>query len=500
MKISLKNAVFILCTMLILIFVKTPTDALNEQITDKTTLPYEISAITSGASSFEITGWAFLNETQHFQTSADHNYEIEFSSPAHTFRSRGMPTAVSQTEIMKFAGTSACAPNLYYQPGRTCFYYYENVGFKILVPYGNFKYPNKYTAYIVVTGITSKRSLKIPLYFPMNEDIVKKIGDIEYRAISKMDDTKLQINHTTVMTLMDASKTSPIWYYGTSCSSTYGNRLYYQYGSIFSTIYEKKIAESTTYYRLSGALSVCNEQRRRVVEGTQLSPLWIASNFVDYTGTPLQITSTLINTVPDLIVENVTLTVGDMFNPFEYVSAYDVEEGNLTQKIMLVSSNFVDAAGIYSLTFKVSDKYNATVTKTMIVTVNKKNNNAPIINASDRSLLKNSQYDPRTGVSAEDIEDGDITEKIEIMNTIDLQSLTDQEQCYAVTDSQNSRVEKCVTITVFDIDSAKRRFRFISKNNLFYSEPIPSKWIGLIDKLTIIVHSEQQIVSNIIEN
>ena len=496
MKVSLKAAILTLLTMIMLISVRTSVDALNEQITDKTTLPYEISSIITGLSSFEIKGWAFLNETQHFQSSADHNYEIEFSSPAHTFRARGMATAVSQTEIMKFAGTSVCAANLYFQPGRTCFYYYENVGFKISVPYGSFRYPNKYTAYIVVSGMTSKRSLKIPLYFPITDDIVKKVGDIEYRAVSKMNDTKLQVNHTTVMTLMDASKTSPIWYYGSVCSSTYGNRLYYQFGSIFSTINEKRIVESTTYYRLSGALSTCYDGRSRVVEGTQLSPLWIASNFVDYTGTPLQITATLINTTPSLNVENVSLTVGDLFEPLNHVSAYDVEEGDLTQKIELVSSNFINAAGSYTLVFKVSDKYNASISKTMNVTVNEINNNAPIINAIDRSVLKNSEYDPRSGVSANDIEDGDITEKIEILNTIDLQSTTEQEQCYAVTDSKNSRVEKCVTITVFDIDSAKLRFRFVSKNYLFHNEPIPTKWIGLLDKLNIIMASEQQISSN----
>lgn len=499
MKISLKAVISTLLTMIMLISLRTSVGALNEQITDKTTLPYEISSIITGLSSFEITGWAFLNETQHFQSSADHNYEIEFSSPAHTFRARGMATAVSQTETMKFAGTPVCAANVYFQPGRICFYYYENVGFKITVPYGSFRYPNKYTAYIVVSGMTSKRSLKIPLYFPITEDIVKKVGDIEYRAISKMNDTKLQVNHTTVMTLMDASKTSPIWYYGSACSSTYGNRLYYKFGSIFSTIYEKRIVESTTYYRLSGALSSCYESRSRVVEGTQLSPLWIASNFVEYTGTPLQVTATLINTSPSLDVENVTLTVGDLFEPFNHVSAYDAEEGNLTQKIMLVSSNFVNAVGSYTLVFKVSDKYSVSVSKTMIVTVNEINNNAPIIDAADRSVLKNSEYDPRSGVSANDIEDGDITDRIEILNSIDVQSVTAQEQCYAVTDSKNARVEKCITITIFDVDSAKLKFRFVSKNYLFHNEQIPDTWVGLIDKLNIIMVSEQQISSNTIK-
>ena len=314
-----------------------------------------------------------------------------------------------------------------------------------------------------------------------------------------MNDTKLQVNHTTVMTLMEAGKTSPIWYYGSACSSTYGNRLYYKFGSIFSTIYEKRIVESTTYYRLSGALSSCYESRSRVVEGTQLSPLWIASNFVEYTGTPLQVTATLINTPPSLEVENVTLTVGDLFEPFKQVSAYDAEEGNLTQKIMLVSSNFVNAVGSYTLVFKVSDKYSVTVSKTMIVTVNEINNNAPIIDAADRSVLKNSEYDPRSGVSANDIEDGDITEKIEILNSIDVQSVTAQEQCYAVTDSKNARVEKCITITIFDVDSAKLKFRFVSKNYLFHNEQIPDTWVGLIDKLNIIMVSEQQISSNTVK-
>ena len=81
----------------------------------------------------------------------------------------------------------------------------------------------------------------------------------------------------------------------------------------------------------------------------------------------------VLNAIPTIKAEDKTLTVGDTFDPKADVTATDVEDGDLTDKIEVVK-NTVDnkKAGEYEVTFKVTDSDGATTTKTIKVTVKEK--------------------------------------------------------------------------------------------------------------------------------
>ena len=76
-------------------------------------------------------------------------------------------------------------------------------------------------------------------------------------------------------------------------------------------------------------------------------------------------------------------------------------------------------------------------------------NQKPTITATDKSFDEGDNFDPKTNVSAQDPEDGDLTSKIEITeNTVNTSVPGTYKVTYKVTDSKGESVTKTITITV----------------------------------------------------
>ena len=161
----------------------------------------------------------------------------------------------------------------------------------------------------------------------------------------------------------------------------------------------------------------------------------------------------VLNEAPVIHATDKTITVGDTFDPMAGVTATDAEDGNLTTKIE-VKKNDVDTtkAGKYEVTYKVTDNQGATCTKTIAVTVNPKMevlNEAPTIDAADKTITVGDTFDPKAGVTAKDAEDGDLTNKIEVVkNTVDTKKAGKYEVTYKVTDSDGATRTKTIKVTV----------------------------------------------------
>ena len=80
-----------------------------------------------------------------------------------------------------------------------------------------------------------------------------------------------------------------------------------------------------------------------------------------------------LNEAPVINAEDKTLTVGDKFDPLDGVTATDKEDRDLTDQIE-IAENTVDTskAGLYSVTYKVTDKGGATTQKSINVVVKEK--------------------------------------------------------------------------------------------------------------------------------
>ena len=160
-----------------------------------------------------------------------------------------------------------------------------------------------------------------------------------------------------------------------------------------------------------------------------------------------------MNAAPVITATDKTIEVGDEFNPRADVTATDEEDGDITNKIEILKNDVnVNEPGIYDVTYKVTDTQGASYTTTIKVTVNPKAadlNACPVINATDKTLTVGDEFDPLADVTAEDEEDGNLTDKIEVLkNEVDTTKAGKYEVTYKVTDSKGASCTKTIKVTV----------------------------------------------------
>ena len=101
-----------------------------------------------------------------------------------------------------------------------------------------------------------------------------------------------------------------------------------------------------------------------------------------------------LNEVPSISANDKTITVGDKFDVKKDVTAKDTEDGDLTDKIEVVK-NDVDTTkpGTYEVVYKVTDSKGASTTKTIRVTVVKKD----VSTSTDKPAKPNNSVKLNTG-------------------------------------------------------------------------------------------------------
>ena len=149
---------------------------------------------------------------------------------------------------------------------------------------------------------------------------------------------------------------------------------------------------------------------------------------------------------PVINAEDKTITQGTTFEPLKDVTAEDKEEGKI-EKIEVVKNDVKEKEiGEYEVTYKAVDSYKNETTKTITVTVVE--NQKPVINAEDKTIYLNEEFDPLEGVTVEDPEDGKI-EKIEVIqNNVKTDEVGKYKVIYRVKDTFGNVVEKEITVTV----------------------------------------------------
>lgn len=161
----------------------------------------------------------------------------------------------------------------------------------------------------------------------------------------------------------------------------------------------------------------------------------------------------VVNTAPVINAENKIIELGSKFDALEGVTATDEEDGDITNRIKIVSSNVdVNTEGVYVVTYEVTDKDGASSRKNVDITVMKPitdKNEGPVINASDRTIKIGEKFNPLDGVTAYDKEDGDITSKIEVVeNMVDINSIGKYSVTFEVTDSAGVKSSKSINVKV----------------------------------------------------
>ena len=154
--------------------------------------------------------------------------------------------------------------------------------------------------------------------------------------------------------------------------------------------------------------------------------------------------------------DELTLTVGDKLSITDLdLAVNDREDGDLTDKAEVdLSKVDTSKAGIYQITITVKDSFGNETTKTVRVTVNEKGetpeeNEVPTITADDLTLYTGDKFSKdMLNIKANDREDGDLTDKVEIYGKVDTSKVGEYELTLTVKDSKGAKAEKKVTVTV----------------------------------------------------
>ena len=154
-------------------------------------------------------------------------------------------------------------------------------------------------------------------------------------------------------------------------------------------------------------------------------------------------------------VDDLTIPFGEEFNPLQGVQAYDAEDGDITDQIIVEGKVDIFTPGTYELVYQVTDSENQTTTATRIITVELPAaiiNQIPTIEVNDRIVKKGTNFDPLEGVQAYDVEDGDITNQIKVIhNNVNTNHVGTYQVIYEVMDSQGAKATRLITVQVRDI-------------------------------------------------
>ena len=166
-----------------------------------------------------------------------------------------------------------------------------------------------------------------------------------------------------------------------------------------------------------------------------------------------------INSVPVINASDKSINVGDSFtdkDALKGVTAYDKEDGNITDRVKVIENNVnTKQAGNYTVTYSVEDNKGAKAKKTVNVKVYEKMatiNAIPVIKASDKTIELGDSFtdkDALQGVTATDKEDGNITDKIKVVeNNVNPNKEGTYTVTYNVEDSQGAKASKTINVTV----------------------------------------------------
>ena len=147
-------------------------------------------------------------------------------------------------------------------------------------------------------------------------------------------------------------------------------------------------------------------------------------------------------------IENARILHRGDFDELAGVTAHDEEDGDLTSSIVVEGYVDTSAIGTYALTYKVADSDGNETTQVRTIEVYSQK---PVFEGVvNTSILVGESFDPRAGVSASDPEDGDLTQAIEVLGSVDSDKLGDYTLTYRVTDSALQTVQAQRVITVTD--------------------------------------------------
>ncbi|CEK29486.1 viral enhancin protein [[Clostridium] sordellii] len=159
------------------------------------------------------------------------------------------------------------------------------------------------------------------------------------------------------------------------------------------------------------------------------------------------------NSAPIIEANNREINIGNNFDPLEMVYAIDKEDGDLTKDIKVIKNQVdINKQGKYEVLYEVADKDGNKTTKAIFVNVKLKKetiNNTPVIEASDRDINEEEDFNILEKITATDKEDGDLTKNIKVIkNDVNVNKPGKYEVTYEVSDKEGNKATKTIFVNV----------------------------------------------------
>lgn len=223
-------------------------------------------------------------------------------------------------------------------------------------------------------------------------------------------------------------------------------------------------ASGSKYYAYNNSNSITDyvavqdQSNRETISNVEITDtsFTITTYYADQEQLQEMDTFTIVHTPKDEEAPVITLPaenkneiyVGDAFNPMEGVIASDNIDGDLTDNIVITGNVNVDAAGTYTIEYKVTDKAGNETKIERIITVIKDRVKPTISFAGDNEVKYGETFDAFKGVTATDDIDGDITIFVTLVGMVDTKVSGQYYLTYQVTDKAGNTCSVTRTITV----------------------------------------------------
>ncbi|MBA3926750.1 immunoglobulin-like domain-containing protein [Listeria rustica] len=185
---------------------------------------------------------------------------------------------------------------------------------------------------------------------------------------------------------------------------------------------------------------------------------------------------------------NKSIKAGTAFDAKAGVTATDKEDGSLTSAITVSGTVNSNVPGSYPITYTVKDSDGNTTTKSITITVT--SNDKPVISgAANKTIDQGTAFNAKTGVTATDTEDGNLTSAITVSGSVNSNVPGTYPLTYSVKDSDGNTTTKSITITV----KAAATQGTVTTNDFTINKDsyITGTYTGDVSKMSVIVNGKK---------
>lgn len=301
-------------------------------------LNYEVTQVSFTDTHLELSGWAVIPITQHFNSNQTHSYELDVIGKNHQLFIQGNLVNTDVTSMFAYNGYKTCDSTL---NSMSCNYQFTKAGFKFSVPLKDLREGEEYTLYLKTHAKLANKRYRIPMFFVQKGELVKTIGQTQYYLESDYSHIQFQVYSHTLYARTGPTPTSTPIKIGNSCSTTYQNTGYMRQGAVFQNILDiQKYQNLYTYFKVQVEPSGCVNNRQRMVESVNSNHfVYVPSTLITYIGNPSKLYVRRLTSIPILKTEDIEMMQYDTYEPLKYASASDTYDGNIDRNIKVVNSN-----------------------------------------------------------------------------------------------------------------------------------------------------------------